>query len=85
MTRRFIAGAICPECGALDRIVLYDHPQEGPVRECIECGFLDKQPEFKAPELVQTRLSTAEVAGYPKADNDVRPLLIVEDTDASRT
>jgi uncharacterized metal-binding protein (TIGR02443 family) len=36
--RRFIAGAVCPKCGALDRIVLEDGDRR---RRCIACGFTD--------------------------------------------
>jgi uncharacterized protein len=36
--RRFIAGAVCPKCGALDRIVLEDDDRR---RRCIACGFTD--------------------------------------------
>ena len=38
MKRRFIAGAVCPECRALDRIVVETDAQESR-RSCVECGF----------------------------------------------
>lgn len=38
--RRFIAGAVCPECGEMDRIVL-EEAEAGSRRVCVACGFSD--------------------------------------------
>lgn len=38
---RFIAGAVCPQCRAMDTIVLHRAP-EGDERECVACDFSDK-------------------------------------------
>ena len=38
MPRRFIAGATCPACGALDRIVV-EGELDNRVRRCVECDF----------------------------------------------
>ncbi len=39
--RRFIAGAVCPRCGAQDRIRVFE--QQGQrLRECVACGFHDQ-------------------------------------------
>lgn len=43
--RRFIAGAVCPRCAAMDKIVVdLDSDQ----RECVACGFSDARPGDKA-------------------------------------
>ena len=34
---RFIAGAVCPNCGALDR-TLVEATESGKRRRCVECG-----------------------------------------------
>ncbi|MDO3381731.1 YheV family putative metal-binding protein [Gilvimarinus algae] len=40
-TPRFLAGAICPRCEALDRIRVYAaHGKD--YRECVACGFKDE-------------------------------------------
>ena len=39
---RFIAGAICPSCKAMDRLVVDMETDE---RACIECGFKEKRPQ----------------------------------------
>ncbi len=40
VTKRFIAGAVCPACSAMDSIKMWD--QDGtPHRECVACGYAD--------------------------------------------
>lgn len=39
--KRFIAGAVCPRCGVMDRIVV---TPDGKNRECIACDFADERP-----------------------------------------
>lgn len=39
--RRFIAGAVCPRCSAMDRIVNYKLGDKN-YRECVACGFKDE-------------------------------------------
>jgi uncharacterized metal-binding protein (TIGR02443 family) len=51
--RRFIAGAVCPRCAAMDRIVV-DLDTER--RECVACGFSDERPTAPVEEL-KTRVS----------------------------
>lgn len=56
--RRFIAGAVCPRCSAMDKIVV-DLDTER--RECVACGFSEERPADKltgAGEL-PTRVSRA--------------------------
>jgi uncharacterized metal-binding protein (TIGR02443 family) len=38
--RRFIAGAVCPKCGRMDRIVVAEACGESS-RLCVSCGFND--------------------------------------------
>ncbi len=39
--KRFIAGAVCPGCGAMDKLKAW---LEGDIahRECVACGFSDR-------------------------------------------
>ncbi|MEE4281007.1 MAG: YheV family putative metal-binding protein [Pseudomonadales bacterium] len=62
--KRFIAGAVCPDCQAVDRIVvetgmqnvadsdLNDPHQEVSRRRCVACGFAD---EFSTDTLVNSQ------------------------------
>lgn len=55
-TRRFIAGAICPQCKALDKIVLH-RKGEQQQRECVACGFKDDLQELGAAPELTTRVT----------------------------
>ena len=50
---RFIAGAVCPRCGVVDRIVVSG---DGSTRRCVDCGFGDERP-VEVPAQVVTRVS----------------------------
>lgn len=66
--RRFIAGAVCPRCAVMDRIVMFQ--EEGDqYRECVSCGFREKLVTDDAPREPETRISRA-----PKADPAVQPI-----------
>lgn len=42
--RRFIAGAVCPRCALMDKIVVNLDTDQ---RECVACGFTEARPEDK--------------------------------------
>ncbi len=53
--KRFIAGAVCPECKQMDKIVMY--PDEKRV-ECIQCEYeeiMDGEAEEVEPQLEQSK------------------------------
>ena len=52
--RRFIAGAVCPRCGAMDKIVV---DLDRDLRECVACGYSDERPEAPATRELPTRVS----------------------------
>ena len=54
--RRFIAGAVCPRCAAMDRIVV---DLDSDLRECVACGFSEERPQAPAPGELPTRVSRA--------------------------
>ena len=41
MPRRFIAGAVCPRCGEMDKLVV---DSDADTRECVRCGYGDERP-----------------------------------------
>lgn len=43
MKKRFIAGAKCPKCEALDRVVMFTENDHEWI-ECIECGYSENRP-----------------------------------------
>ncbi|MDN3638022.1 YheV family putative zinc ribbon protein [Simiduia curdlanivorans] len=58
--KRFIAGAVCPSCSAMDRIVMY-REGESDFRECVECGFKDEMRFKTAVRELDTRVNQDEV------------------------
>lgn len=48
--RRFIAGARCPKCEAMDRVVMLNNATDEWI-ECIECGYSENRPtEVEEPQ-----------------------------------
>ena len=67
MTRqRFIAGAVCPECGHMDRIVA-EETAGGPIRRCVASAFSDSSnlAEAASPKRRLTRSSPASREATP--------------------
>ena len=56
--RRFIAGAVCPRCGEMDKIVVN---METDRRECIACGFSEARPDPAAGAGQAGRLPAREL------------------------
>jgi len=57
--RRFIAGAVCPKCGALDKLVVYTENNEQ-FRACVACDFEDKMNLQSTPKELETRVNRTE-------------------------
>jgi uncharacterized metal-binding protein (TIGR02443 family) len=68
--RRFIAGAVCPQCQAIDRLIVEDVDGERRQR-CVACGFSERAAQA-GPGLVKGRLEKPRVAAEPE------PLRIVD-------
>ncbi|MFK7975309.1 MAG: YheV family putative metal-binding protein [Halioglobus sp.] len=57
--RRFIAGAVCPRCSLMDKIVV---EVDSDARHCISCGFSEARPTAQTPQHsteVPTRVNRA--------------------------
>ena len=54
--RRFIAGAVCPRCAKMDKIVV---DLDTDLRECVSCGFSEERPQGGPAAEVATRVSRA--------------------------
>ena len=66
-TKRFIAGAVCPRCGEIDRIVTFTENQVNR-KECVVCGFneaLGEAPLQAEPETRITRQRKSETQAQP--------------------
>ncbi len=61
VVKRFIAGAMCPRCAEMDKLVMYSDSQSQQVRECVRCGYQDVMtengPRQREVEEVETRVN----------------------------
>ncbi len=57
--KRFIAGAVCPKCAALDSLVMY-RVDDTDYRECVECGFEEKLVFKNQMRELTTRVNVSE-------------------------
>lgn len=60
-TKRFIAGVVCPECSAMDKMQVYNHDGID-YRECVSCGFKDQIRIASAPNELKTRVNKSAVS-----------------------
>ena len=66
--KRFIAGAICPRCSEVDKLVTYkDNGKE--FRECVSCGFHDEMRFQQTHRELDTRVNVTKE--QLKADTQV--------------
>lgn len=59
MTKRFIAGAVCPKCSKMDKIVMFKEDGED-WRECVSCGYKDKMHFQNKSRELETRVNLTE-------------------------
>lgn len=79
MQRRFIAGAVCPRCAELDKVVMYDNEIGERVRECVNCGYRDALDERGNPTEPTTRVNQPRAGEKPLLHEDeVRVINIVD-------
>ncbi|CAM3616923.1 YheV family putative zinc ribbon protein [Halomonas lysinitropha] len=75
VTKRFIAGAICPRCAEMDRIRSWE--QNGiRYRDCVSCDFFEQLPiEDQALPELETRVNRER---EEQARNDVQTVKILD-------
>ncbi|MGS2723458.1 YheV family putative zinc ribbon protein [Porticoccus sp. GXU_MW_L64] len=56
---RFIAGAVCPRCGEMDKVVSYKEGEDN-YRECVSCGFKEQLRLQAPPRELDTRVNRSE-------------------------
>lgn len=49
--KRFIAGAVCPHCGQMDKICWIIAAQDERI-ECVNCGYVEYKPQSIKPAAV---------------------------------
>ena len=74
MTKRFIAGAVCPECKMQDKIRV---DSEAGTRECVNCGFTDERPV----EGVQEPLTRVTRPAARRVETEATPVTLIDPAD----
>ena len=55
-TRRFVAGAVCPRCSEMDKLVVFN--EEGrDYRECVACGYREEMRFKPVARELETRVN----------------------------
>ena len=70
MKKRFIAGAVCPRCGKMDKLVV---DAEANRRECVSCGYTDARPDE-----AQTELRTRVNRPARRLEVDAEPVTLIQ-------
>lgn len=78
--RRFIAGAVCPQCKEMDKVVMYDDELGHRVRECVGCGYKDALDANGNPTELTTRVNQPRVGEQPLPHEDEVTLVRVLDS-----
>ena len=77
--RRFIAGAVCPECQAVDRLVLQNE-ESGLTRHCVNCGFTDHQVQISSGGIPKGKRDKSAQSGgnaNEKNSEEISPVRII--------
>ncbi len=69
--RRFVAGAVCPKCSAMDTVVVYNENGKD-FRECVACGLKDEMHFKPITKELETRVNQTE-----EEKNQISPVKII--------
>ena len=77
--RRFIAGAVCPKCSEMDKVVMFSNDDGEEVRECVACGYSQTSTEQAVEDQQAQELATrvTPVDGRFGYDEGEQPLKIL--------
>jgi uncharacterized metal-binding protein (TIGR02443 family) len=80
ITKRFIAGAVCPRCSEMDKLQMYLDDKQQQVRECVRCGYSDVMTDngpVKQPLEVTTRVNQPRLGEQSLAHEDEIQLVTI--------
>lgn len=78
--KRFIAGAVCPKCGEMDRLRLW-RDEEREYRECISCDYQDAMRLDGAPEPAELKTRVNQTEGQGNKAPAPAQIAVVDLTD----
>ena len=72
-SKRFIAGAVCPKCAEMDKLVMYRNEDDVETRECVACGYNDvMKEEVPSAADLDTRVSPQGKALRDEGEQAIR-------------
>jgi uncharacterized metal-binding protein (TIGR02443 family) len=71
--KRFIAGAVCPRCGEMDKLTVFSE-DEKEFRECVGCGFKEQMYLQSAPKELDTRVNKTK----EEKASEVQPVRLID-------
>ena len=78
---RFIAGAVCPQCGEMDRLVIEPSvdaaAEDVDRRRCVNCGYSDERPGPASRE-PRSRLDGGLKRAGDDPDTPITPVRIID-------
>lgn len=77
--RRFIAGAVCPACGEIDKLYIETDAEGGRVRACVRCDFSEPMRFDHVASELDTRVNRS----HREREADVQPVRLVGPADES--
>lgn len=78
--KRFIAGAVCPRCAEMDKIMMFTTNDEDQVRECIACGFTDAVSD--TPKVADAEIQTRVNKRNNKDDHTVKQVVFFKSSES---
>ena len=75
--RRFIAGAVCPNCAEMDKTVMFTNDEGEEVRECVSCGYSQTTSEQAVEDQAKEIVTRVTPDGKAILDEGEQPLRIL--------
>ncbi len=72
---RFIAGAVCAQCGAIDRVVV-EETDDGQRRRCVACDDIGERSDQAGSAEPRSRLHQEHDAG--RSDAESQPVRLID-------
>jgi len=64
--KRFIAGAVCPKCHAVDSILWLQEPEE--IIQCIHCDYMQKKSDIDPAPVTKAKASEQVIHWHKPSD-----------------
>ncbi len=58
IVKRFIAGAVCPRCAEMDKLLMFMNDKDQQVRECVRCHYRDVMTDNGPQEIGEQEIVT---------------------------